>query len=191
MYSLKSDPHFLPTPVSVLDQVRKATDPTVCFLARLDRRKRPEIFFELAKKFPKVKFIVVGKAQDKKWDSLLGKAYSSLPNLEMPGFIDQCNSDKQLSRILEKSWVLVNTSAGEGLPNSLIEVAAYGCAILSAVDPDDFASQFGYHAKDGDFVKGLEFLLENQRWKEQEERVYEYVKGTFEVNRAIDKHITV
>lgn len=145
----------------------------------------------MAKRFPKVKFIAVGKARDKKWDSLLRKAYSSLPNLEMLGFIDQFNSSKRLSHILEKSWVLVNTSAREGLPNSLIEAAAHRCAILSGVNPDGFASQFGYHAKDDDFAEGLEFLLENQRWKERGERGYEYVKETFEINRAIEKHIAV
>jgi glycosyltransferase involved in cell wall biosynthesis len=189
-YSLKSDPNFLPTPIAVPDKVQKAINPTVCFLARWDRRKRPQLFFELAKKFPYVKFIAIGKAQDRKWDSYLRKTYSNLSNLEITGFIDQFSSS-QLSHILGKSWVLVNTSAREGLPNSFIEATAHRCAILSSIDPDGFASQFGYHAKDDDFVDGLEFLLENQRWKERGERGYEYVKETFEMGRAIEKHIAI
>jgi len=189
-YDLRSDPQFLPTPVLIPNNVHKAVIPTVCFLARWDRRKRPQMFFELAKNFPQVKFIAVGKSRDKRWDGYLRKAYSQLPNLEMTGFIDQFSSNR-LSNILEKSWIMVNTATREALPNAFLEAAAHRCAILSAVDPDGFASQFGYHAKEDDFSKGLDFLLENQRWKERGERGYEYVKETFEINRAIDQHIAV
>lgn len=188
MYCLRYDPSFLPTPVAVLDKVEKAATSTVCFLARLDRRKRPEIFLELAGKFPHVKFIVVGKSRDEKWDAYLRNTYSNLPNLEMPGFIDQFSSDLH-SQILEKSWIMVNTATREALPNAFLEAAAHSCAILSAVDPDGFASHFGYYAKDGNFSKGLDFLLENQRWKERGEQGYKYVKETFETSLAIDQHI--
>ena len=190
MYCLKSDPHFLPTPVAIPDKIEKAITPTVCFLARLDRRNRPEIFFQLAKKFPHIKFVAVGKSRDEKWDSYLKKTYSNLPNLEITGFIDQFSSELH-SQILEKSWVMVNTATREALPNAFLEAAAHRCAILSAVDPDGFASQFGYHVQDDNFSKGLDFLLENQKWKERGERGYEYVKETFEINRAIDQHITI
>jgi glycosyltransferase involved in cell wall biosynthesis len=190
MYCLKSDPHFLPTPVAIPDKIEKAITPTVCFLARLDRRKRPEIFFQLAKKFPHIKFVAVGKSRDEKWDSYLKKTYSNLPNLEITGFIDQFSSELH-SQILEKSWVMVNTATREALPNAFLEAAAHRCAILSAVDPDGFASVFGYHVQDDNFSKGLDFLLENQKWKERGERGYEYVKETFEINRAIDQHITI
>lgn len=190
MYGLKSDPHFLPTPVVIPDKVQKVATPTICFIARLDRRKRPEMFLELAKKFPRAKFIAVGKSRDEKWDSYLRKTYSNLPNLEMAGFVDQFSSPLH-SQILEKSWIMVNTATREALPNAFLEAAAHRCAILSAVDPDGFASQFGYHAKEDDFSRGVDFLLENQRWKERGECGYEYVKETFEINRAIDQHIAV
>ena len=190
MYGLKFDPKFLPTPVSVPDKIEKASTPTVCFLARMDRRKRPELFFELAKKFPHVKFIAFGKSRDKKWGSYLKETYGYLPNLEMIGFVDQFSSNLH-SEILEKSWIMVNTATREALPNAFLEAAAHKCAILSAVDPDSFASKFGYHAKDDDFSQGLNFLLENQNWEKRGELGYEYVKETFETNLAIDQHISV
>jgi len=66
--------------VSVPDvEFRKSNEPTVCFLARWDKRKNPEIFFELAKKFPTVKFIAIGKAHNEKWDTFLRRKYSYLP----------------------------------------------------------------------------------------------------------------
>ena len=188
MYGLDSIPQFLPTPVLIPVNIHKADTPTVCFVARLDRRKRPELFFDLAEKFPTVKFIAMGKSRNKEWNEFLKKKYSNIPNIEMTGFIDQFSSN-QHSNILEKSWIMVNTATREALPNSFLEAAAHKCAILSFVDPDGFASQFGYHAKDENFAEGLKFLLENNRWKERGERGYYYVKRTFEMDQAIDLHV--
>jgi len=189
-YGLKSDPNFLPTPVFVADKVQKSITPTVCFLARWDKRKRPEIFFNLAKKFPHVKFIAIGKAQDMEWDGYLRKTYSSLPNLEMTGFIDQFATD-ELSRLLEKSWILVNSATREGLPTSFLEALSHRCAILSQVNPDGIAERFGYHVKDDDFVQGLERLLERDAWREKGESGYRYVKENYELRKVIDQHISV
>lgn len=84
---------------------------------------------------------------------------------------------------------MVNTATREALPNSFLEAAAHQCAILSSVDPDGFASLFGYHAENDDFSRGLETLLKNGLWKERGKRGHEYVKETFEIDRAIDQHI--
>ncbi|HEY4649007.1 MAG TPA: glycosyltransferase, partial [Gemmatimonadales bacterium] len=62
-YGLPTCPGFLPTPVRPARiPVQKAQHPTVCFVGRWDRRKRPEIFFELAREFPDVRFIALGQA---------------------------------------------------------------------------------------------------------------------------------
>jgi glycosyltransferase involved in cell wall biosynthesis len=188
MYDPDFDPKFLPTPVAVPKSVEKATEPTVCYMARMDRRKRPQLFLDLAEKFPEVKFIAVGKSRHKEWDAYLRQKYQDVPNLEMTGFIDQFSSDRH-SKILEKSWIMVNCATREALPNSFIESAAQGCAILSSVDPDNFASKFGYRVSDDDFATGLAFLLENDNWRRCGQRGYEYVKETFEVERAIDLHL--
>ena len=137
-----------------------------------------------------MKFIAVGASHDKAWDASLRKSYENLPNLEMPGFVDQFEN-KKLEDIYEQSWILVNTAAREGLPNSFIEAASHRCAILSSVDPDQFASQFGYFAKKDNFIQGLKFLLENDRWKAFGEEGYRYVKETFATNVAIDHHIKI
>jgi glycosyltransferase involved in cell wall biosynthesis len=189
-YRLDRDPEFLPTPVTLPSQVRKAPEPTVCFVSRWDRRKRPEIFFELAREFPNVRFLATGKSRDQTWDRHLRSRYGGVSNLEMLGFIDQFRTD-QLSRLLGRSWILVHTAAREGLPNAYIEAAAHRCAVLSAVDPDGFASQFGYHAVKDDFSKGLQTLLDNDLWMECGQRGYDYVSDVFECDKAIDQHIAV
>jgi glycosyltransferase involved in cell wall biosynthesis len=189
-YRLSEPPTFLPTPVNIPARVVKAIEPTVCFISRWDRRKRPEIFFELARSFPGVHFIAAGKSRDADWDRHLRQRYSSLPNLEIVGFIDQFQSD-QLHRILGQSWIMVNTAAREGLPNAFLEAAAHRCAILSAVDPDGFSSQFGYHAGQDDFARGMETLLSGDCWRPCGERGYAYVKEQFQSDLAIERHLAI
>jgi len=189
-YHLETNPIFLPTPMIIPAEVKKADQPTVCFVSRWDRRKRPEIFFELAKEFPQVHFVAAGKSRDQAWDSYLRSKYGSIPNIEMVGFIDQFQSD-ELWRLLGKSWILINTSIREGLPNAFLEAAAHRCAILSAVDPDGFASQFGYHASRDDFSTGLETLLHNDLWRVRAQQGYEIVKKNFASDIAIDQHLEV
>lgn len=191
LYGLEKDLGFLPNPVFVPNyEIEKAENPTVCFLARWDRRKKPEIFFNLAKKFSQVNFIAIGKAHDTYWDDYLRTKYGGIDNLKMVGFIDPFTSDK-LQKILEKSWILINTAAREGLPAAFVEAAANKCAILSSVNPDGFSEEFGYYAKNSDFVQGLNYLLDQERWKEKGEKAYEYVKETYELNEVIDKHISI
>lgn len=190
MYGLNRSSEFLPTPVSIPKNIKKADKPTVCYLARLDRRKRPELFLDLADKFPDVQFIAMGKSRDKKWDAYLRNKYKDIPNLEMTGFVDQFSSNLH-SEILEKSWIMMNAATREALPNAFIESASHKCAILSFVDPDNFASDFGYHAENDDFAEGLKYLLEDNRWKELGEKGYTYINDTFELDKSITQHIKI
>jgi glycosyltransferase involved in cell wall biosynthesis len=188
IYRLEDDPLFLPTPVEIPRAVRKAEVPTVCFLGRTDRRKRPELFLGLAARFPEVRFVVAGESRDPARDAALRQRFARFPNLETAGFVDACRDPVRHSEILGRSWVLVNTSAREGLPNAFLEAAAHRCAILSGVDPDGFSSRFGFHVRDGDFERGLSFLLEGDRWRERGERGYELVRAEFGIERAMDLH---
>jgi glycosyltransferase involved in cell wall biosynthesis len=189
-YGLAHEPEFLPTPVAVPDEMQKDAVPTVCFVGRWDRRKRPELFFELARAFPRVRFLAAGKSRDPGYETMLRDRYGSLPNVEMLGFIDSFSGGEH-SRLLGRSWILINTAAREGLPNAFIEAAAHGCAILSAVDPDSFASRFGHHAADDDFVRGLTTLLENNRWRQLGEAGRDFVRRVFSLKPAIDRHIEI
>lgn len=189
MYRLPTAPQFLPTPVAVPPDVRKAQHPTVCYVARLDRRKRPELFFELARQFPHVRFIALGRSRDPAWEAALRRRYAGLSNLEIAGFVDQFSHGRH-AEVLGQSWVMVNTATREALPNAFLEAAAHQCAILSAVDPDGFTSRFGYHVRDGDFAVGLTWLLEQERWRERGLLAKRFVQETFELDGAINRHLT-
>jgi glycosyltransferase involved in cell wall biosynthesis len=190
VYAFRTPLDTLPTPIEIPDRVEKSPTPLVAFVGRLDRRKRPERFLRLAARFPDVRFVAAGAAQDEAWDQYLRRTYGGQSNLQMLGFIDQFRS-AELSELLARSWVLVNTAAREGLPTSFLEAMARGCAILSHVNPDDIATRFGYHVLDDDFAAGLRWLLTADRWRDRGRAAVEYVRDGFDLKRSIDKHVTV
>ena len=189
-YGFAQDPGLLATAVDLNRNIVKSAVPTVCFIGRLDRRKRPQLFFELARQFPHVRFIAAGRSNDKEWDAQLRAEYGNVPNLEMLGFVDQFQS-AQLQSILSQSWMLVNTSVREGLPTSFLEALANRCALLSSVDPGGVTQRFGYYVRNDDFASGLAALLENDAWREKGEAGWEYVRESFEIESVIDRHLQV
>jgi glycosyltransferase involved in cell wall biosynthesis len=189
-YGFAQDPGLLATAVDLNRDIVKAVMPTVCFIGRLDRRKRPQLFFELARQFPHVRFLAAGRSNDAAWDAELHARYGDVPNLEMLGFVDQFQS-AQLKVILSQSWILVNTSVREGLPTSFLEALANRCALLSSVDPGGVTQRFGYFVRNDDFATGLATLLENDVWREKGEAGWEYVRESFEIESVIDRHLQV
>ena len=190
-YGLAHPPEFLPSPIRLpRERCSKAERPKVCYLGRWDSRKRPVLFFELAARFPKVEFVAMGQGRDDKTDRRLRARYEGLPNLSLPGFVDQFSSPL-FAEILGSSWILVNTALREGLPRSFLEAAGHGCAILSRVDPDGFASRFGCRVVDDDFGKGLAWLLEADRWKALGEAGCRYVSETYGLETAVARHADV
>lgn len=190
-FGLPADPPFLPSPIAVpTTPPRKSPRPTVCFVARWDRRKRPELFFELARRRPDVRFVAVGKGQDSAYDAELRRRYGNLPNLEMPGFLDQF-SGTALSDLLGESWVLANTAEREGLPTSFLEAFAHGCAILSRVDPDRLVSRFGEVVEADAFGAGLDRLLAGDAWRGRGEGGRRYVHEHYELGNVVDRHLAV
>ncbi|MEJ1960417.1 MAG: glycosyltransferase family 4 protein [Gammaproteobacteria bacterium] len=189
-YGFAEDPGLLATAVDLNRNVVKSDAPTVCFIGRLDRRKRPQLFFELARQFPHVRFLAAGRSRDPEWEAQLRAEYGNTPNLTMLGFVDQFQSAK-LQSILSKSWILVNTSVREGLPTSFLEALANRCALLSSVDPGGVTQRFGYYVRDDDFATGLAALLEGDAWRERGEAGWEYVRESFEIDSVIDRHLQV
>jgi glycosyltransferase involved in cell wall biosynthesis len=188
MYRPCQTPRFLPTPVPIPPEPVKASRPTVCYVARLDRRKRPHLFFDMASRFPEVRFLAMGKSRDRAYEAWLRNSYGGLPNVEFLGMVDQFASDLHGST-LGQSWIMVNTATREAMPNSFLEAASFGCAIMSHVDPDGFASKFGYHAAKDDFAQGLAWLLHDHRWRDRGARARQHVTDVFAVDRAINLHL--
>ena len=188
MYQPRVAPEFLPNLIDVPPTPpQKSAQPTFTFIARWDRRKRPEQFLELATQFPAYRFIAVGQGEDAAYDAALRAQYQTVSNLEMPGFISRFDEAGRMERILSDTWALVNTAAREGLPLTFLEAAAYGCAIVSAVDPDQFASRFGQEVCGDDFATALRKLMAGAPL-EKGRRAHAHVKATYENSMALQAH---
>ncbi|WP_228060785.1 MULTISPECIES: glycosyltransferase family 4 protein [unclassified Coleofasciculus] len=135
-----SEVTFLPNIIDMEPgDVVKSEKPTVVFLARLDPYKRPWLFAELARHFPDVEFIFMGKLHfegEGAWEP------TSLPdNVKLMGHVG--GVDK--IRILSEAWVLINTSIHEGLAVSFQEALKCETPILSCLDPENVVSRFGIY----------------------------------------------
>jgi glycosyltransferase involved in cell wall biosynthesis len=189
LYGKDVNPQFVPYPIDLPENPpKKASKPTVLFVGRFDHRKRVEIFFDLAPRFPNVDFIAVGKAHEESYDRSLRQRYGHLKNLTLTGFISRFDN-RDILPYYERSWILVNTSAREGLPYTFLEAAGYGVSVLSCLNPESFASKYGYFVSDGDFESGLHYLLEKDRWREAGERAMKFVHSTWKEEESINRHL--
>jgi glycosyltransferase involved in cell wall biosynthesis len=191
LYGADVEPEFVPYPVDLPGTApRKAERPLILFVGRFDRRKRLELFFDLAVQFPQLDFAAVGRAHDPAYDRHLRERYGAIANLDLPGFVPRFGQPGILD-YYERAWILVNTAAREGLPYTFMEAAAFGVAILSGVDPERFASRFGCHAQDGDFAAALRWLLEGDRWRALGQSAAAYVAETWSEEASVRRHLEV
>ncbi len=186
LYSITKEIKFLPNPISIPDKcIAKDSEPTVCFLGRWDPQKRVEMFLNLAKEFPQVHFIALGRSHNKTYDLQVREKYKNVKNLSMPGFV----TEETKSDILGRSWILVSTSIREGLPIAFLEALTQKTAILSSVNPDNLASSYGLHVTDDDFKIGLKKLINNRLWAAKGEEGYKYVCEVHDINKVINQYV--
>lgn len=180
---------WLPNPIAIPARPGpKSAEPLVAWVARLDPRKQPELFLDLVRAAPGVRFLAFGTTADSRLRSLFARAAEQLPNLQWFGFVNQFESD-QLFRELSRCWVLVNTAAREGLPVSFLEAWAHGCAVLSCNDACGLVRRFGYLVEDGDFLRGLRWLLSGDRWHRLGQAGREWVAEHYEAGHIVERHI--
>jgi glycosyltransferase involved in cell wall biosynthesis len=187
IYNPKAEVKFLATPTELPEEIIKSGHPVVLYMGRLDPRKRPELTLKLAKKFPEVTFKIAGKSRLPAYEEQLKSKYKDQKNIEFLGFINQFVGDAH-QKLLSAAWIHINTAAREGLPNSFIEAAGHECAILSSVNPADFAAKFGWHAADENFEQGLTALLKDDMWKQKAAQGRSFVRETYGVQHAMDAH---
>lgn len=111
-------------------------DGPVVWVGTVKPAKRPEVFIELAARWPQQRFVMVGgPAGDRPparayYDGIEARA-RTLSNLEFVGFVP-------FSRVGERydgASVLVNTSETEGFPNTFLQAWIRGIPTLSFVAP--------------------------------------------------------
>tara|TARA_R110002020_G_scaffold316899_2_gene532250 strand:+ start:15866 stop:17071 length:1206 start_codon:yes stop_codon:yes gene_type:complete len=142
----------------------KSDKPTVMFLGRLDAQKRPWIIPEIARRMPDVTFRLFGKAHFNgpgAWEP------SNLPpNVELLGHME----GQEKHEMIASSWLHLNCAIHEGLPIAFVEGLQREVPIVSCVNPEGVAQQFGRYVGEfrGDgmqsvdaFVSALRGLIDN------------------------------
>lgn len=192
LYRLPHLPRVLPNPIDVPEGLpRKADRPTVCWIGRWDPQKRVDLALETARQCPEIQFYIVGAPTERR--DLLASAkaleerYAHFPNIHIRRFV----TEEEKQRILDDSWILLNTSVREGLPITFLEAPAHGASIVAPVDPDGYASRFGRYVPNGDFVAALRESIRTEEFRAAGRKGYEYVRQVHETNHVLRQHLKV
>lgn len=196
IYGLDFEPKVLLNPVDIkkFNTIHKSETPSIVFLARLDAQKRPDVALKIAKEMPQFEFYFIGRASGLKEylirQEQLIKIYKKYKNIHILDFIDE--KEKQL--LLQKSWILLNTSVREGLPISFLEAGANGMAIASSVNPDRYTSKFGIFVEDGridSFKNAINQLTKTEECFELGKQAYHFMLRNHKTEVVIKKHLDI
>ncbi len=194
-YQLPALPDVLPKPVPIpAGPFLKAKKPLCVFVARLDPRKRPELFLEIARLVPEYDFMIVGRAHDTTYQRHLERQFQGTPNLQVTGFLDPFDNAK-LFDILSRAWVLVHPAQREGLATAFQEASVHETAILAQVDPGGYVTQFGQlmpvNSTGAQWADALRTFVESGLWKTRGEagRIYNMERHSVDVSLA--RHLDV
>lgn len=105
----------------------------ILWTARIESWKRPELFLELARSLPHLRFRMVGgpaKGMGVDLFERIRNDATALPNVEFVGFVPYA----EVGAHFDEAKMFVNTSTYEGFPNTFLQAWARGVPTLSFVD---------------------------------------------------------
>lgn len=110
-----------------------ANSPGDCILwvGTLHENKRPEILFELARRLPQRRFVMIGgPGLSRGFFEAMRSRAERIANLEFKGFLPLA----EVETWFDRARVLVNTSLYEGMPNTFLQAWARGVPTVASVD---------------------------------------------------------
>ncbi len=127
-------PMVVPSCYATHSTHRADSNGVVLWVSTLRSWKRPELFLELARRLPTIRFRMVGGPSTHPSDtSLFGQikeAAQTIPNLEFVGFVPFAEIDQHFNA----ARVFVNTSDYEGFPNTFLQSWSRGIPTVSFFD---------------------------------------------------------
>jgi glycosyltransferase involved in cell wall biosynthesis len=145
--------------------------------------KRPEVYINLARHNPNLKFVMIMPEHDSKLSLDIRDKAKNIKNLRL---IDRVPYSR-ISTYYRRATLLVNTSVFEGFPNTFVQAASFATPILSLkVNPDGFLDKYhcGYCCND-DIVlldKLLKLMLKNRdRRMRMAINAYNYATSTHDI----------
>jgi glycosyltransferase involved in cell wall biosynthesis len=139
-------------------------EPFVLWVGRSDPFKRPGLYLDLARACPEVPFVMVlNVASPELHKALLRSVPANVRVIDRLPFAE-------MERVFHQAAVLVNTSETEGSPNTFLQAARHGVAVITCgIDPDGLLAQHdaGIVAQGG--TEQLAALL-RELWTDPERR---------------------
>lgn len=167
-----------------------SADPEGCVLwvGMMRAWKRPELFLELARRLPHLRFRMVGgpslEPHEREYYGRIAGEAGRLPNVEFIGFVPYADIDRHF----DAARVFVNTSAAEGFPNTFLQAWARGMPSVSFIDcgARDDEGEIGWRI---DSIEGmareLKTLMEqDDAWRAQGERCRRHFASRHSVQAA-------
>lgn len=167
-------------------------DGPVLWLATLRTWKRPELFLELARRLPDIRFVLAGGAdQGEKGNALyrsIEEAASKLPNVRLTGFMPY----EQADALFNGASLFVNTSDFEGFPNTFLQAWARGVPTVSFFDTGaaDNQGRLGCIVSDLDaMIEAVERLHgQPEKWAKESQRCRAYFQSHHHVDSVVDQY---
>jgi glycosyltransferase involved in cell wall biosynthesis len=149
--------------------------------------KRAELFVELARRLPDLRFKLIGDGPAGCLDALRTLA-TGLTNIEFTGFVPYADIEAHF----DGAALLVNTSSSEGFPNTFLQAWSRGIPTVSffdigaELDGQAVATTVPSLDEMRQQVQGV--LADEVRWREKSARASTYFGMHFSVEGAIDEY---
>ena len=154
----------------ILEEIpEKESPPLVIWIANIKRRKRPELFIELARECSDLsaKFVLGGKCSDPCYHYQIRRLCRGLKNLELTGALPFSRSNE----LLAAASILVNTSVREGFSNTFVQAWLRETPVVSlTVDSDGVLEREKIGIHSGSFqkmVQDVRHLLSDERLRKE------------------------
>ena len=165
-------------------------DTDALWVGRCDKIKRPEIFINLAKKLPNLKFKMICRLSiDPEFYHKISQLANETSNLEFLGFVPH----EEIYKYYLQSKMLVCTSLMEGFPNTFLEAWVHGMPVVSlGIDPDGIISKYNLGICSRNFdelVNGIKILSKDIDLREKiclNSR--EYIFNEHSIDKTLDRY---
>ncbi len=164
----------------------------VLWVARMGESKRPDLAVEIARRLAGHRVVMVGgseggRAGDAVHRAILAAA-SSVPNLELAGFVPYAEVD----RYFNGARVLLNTSKFEGFPNTFLQAWSRGIPTVSLLDTHSLedgvpVSAIAEGVEDG-AAEVARLMTDDPAWQQASQRALRHFRRVHSVDAMLVRY---
>lgn len=172
-----------------ISDFQEYTKDYILWVARCENWKRPKLGLEIAKAYPRYKFLMISPKQTHQLELFQETAAeaATLPNVR---FIEKVPF-AEIQDVYNHAKIFIGTSDYEGFPNTYIQACMGGTPIVSLrVNPDNFLHEYdcGYCAE-GDLQKMQQYigtlLTDELEWRKKSQNAFAYAKAHHDIEKNI------